>query len=180
MFSIFGQLPYICNVKQKQINIETFLKETKITKTQTKSRDMKVILQGGFTYTAEFFIKEEAYAKLIAAAQTFGEDNAAAMLGLYIENEVNKLQDIKNRNCVLSMLCKSTISFRTFFPSNHVTISVYGQDGLFYIDDYYKEKSQRHQEVAAQIAREFRLRYGILEFISGGLNCGDILNKEEE
>lgn len=38
MFSIFGQLLYICNVKQKQINIETFLKETKITKTQTKSR----------------------------------------------------------------------------------------------------------------------------------------------
>lgn len=38
MFSIFGELPYICNVKQKQINIETFLKETKITKTQTKSR----------------------------------------------------------------------------------------------------------------------------------------------
>ena len=38
MFAIFGQLPYICNVKQKQIIIETFLKETKITKTQTKSR----------------------------------------------------------------------------------------------------------------------------------------------
>ena len=32
MFSIFGHLPYICNVKQKQIIIETFLKETKITK----------------------------------------------------------------------------------------------------------------------------------------------------
>ena len=38
MFSIFGYLLYICNVKQKQIYIETFLKETKITKTQTKSR----------------------------------------------------------------------------------------------------------------------------------------------
>lgn len=38
MFSIFGHLPYICNVKQKQIYIETFLKETKIIKTQTKSR----------------------------------------------------------------------------------------------------------------------------------------------
>lgn len=32
MFSIFGHFPYICNVKQKQIIIETFLKETKITK----------------------------------------------------------------------------------------------------------------------------------------------------
>ena len=141
---------------------------------------MKGIIKWVFTYTAEFLIKEEAYAKLIAAAQTFGEDNAAAMLGLYLENEVNKLQDIKTRNCVLSMLCQSTIQFKTFFPSNYVTISVYGQDGLFYIDDYYKEKSQRHQEVAAQIAREFRLRSGILEFISGGLNCGDILDKEEE
>lgn len=85
------------------------------------------------------------------------------------------------------MLCKSTIQFKTFFPSNYVTISVYGQDGLFYIDDYYKEKSQRHQEASAQIAREFsqiaqefRLRSGILEFISGGLNCGDIIDKKEE
>ena len=141
---------------------------------------MQVIIKGGFTYTAEFFIKEEAYDKLVSAAQTFGNDNAAAMLGLYLENEVNKLQDIKNRNCVLSMLCKSTIQFKTFFPSNHVTIYVYGQDGLFYIDDYYKEKSQRHQEVAAQIAREFRLRSCILEFISGELDCGGIINKEEE
>lgn len=141
---------------------------------------MKVIIKGDFTYTAEFLIKEEAYAKLIAAAQTFGNDNAAAMLCLYFENEINKLQDTKNRNCVLSMLCESSIHFKAFFPSNYVTISVYGQDGLFYIDDYYKEKSQRHQEVAAQIAREFRLGSGILEFISGELNCGDILDKEEE
>lgn len=29
MFSIFGYLPYICNAKQKQIYIETFLKESK-------------------------------------------------------------------------------------------------------------------------------------------------------
>lgn len=34
MFYIFGKLPYICNVKQKQIITETFLKETKITKYQ--------------------------------------------------------------------------------------------------------------------------------------------------
>ena len=141
---------------------------------------MIVITKGVFTYTAEFFIKEEAYAKLVSAAKTFGNDNAAAMLGLYLENEVNKLQDTKNLNCVLPMLCKSTIQFKTFFPSNHVTISVYGQDGLFYINDCYKEKSQRHQEVAAQIARKFRLRSGILEFISDGLNCGDILDKVEE
>lgn len=29
MFSLFGNLPYICNVKQKQIVIETILKEIK-------------------------------------------------------------------------------------------------------------------------------------------------------
>ena len=87
-------LPYICNVKQKQIYIETFLKETKITKTQTKSRDMKVILQGGFTYKAEYLIKEEAYAKLLSAAGTFGNHNASAMLGLYIERNVHNLNGV--------------------------------------------------------------------------------------
>ena len=43
---------------------------------------MQVIIKGGFTYTAEFLIKEEAYAKLLSAAETFGKDNASAMLGL--------------------------------------------------------------------------------------------------
>ena len=50
---------------------------------------MKVILQGGFTYRADFMIKEEAYAKLLSAAETFGNDNASAMLGLYLENDVH-------------------------------------------------------------------------------------------
>ena len=94
MFSIFGHLPYICNVKQKQIYIETFLKETKITKTQTKSRDMKVNLQEGFTYKAEYLINEEAYAKLLSAAGTFGKDHASTMLGLYLERNVHNLNGV--------------------------------------------------------------------------------------
>ena len=139
---------------------------------------MKVILQGGFTYTAEFFIKEEAYAKLIAAAQTFGEDNAAAMLGLYLENDVHNLKGINNR-CILKMLKESTISFRTFFPSNHVTISVYGNESKVDIDPNLKEYRERHQEIADLLAREFKLKTDLLEFISGEL-YGDIINKEEE
>lgn len=94
---------------------------------------MQVIIKGGFTYTAEFLIKEEAYAKLLSAAETFGKDNASAMLGLYLENDVHNLKKIGNR-CILKMLKESTISFRTFFPSNHVTISVYGNESKVDID----------------------------------------------
>lgn len=63
-------------------------------KTQTKSRDMKVILQGGFTYKAEYLIKEEAYAKLLSAAETFGKDHASTMLGLYLERNVHNLNGV--------------------------------------------------------------------------------------
>ena len=52
---------------------------------------MKVILQGGFTYKAEYLIKEEAYAKLLSAAETFGKDHASTMLGLYLERNVHNL-----------------------------------------------------------------------------------------
>ena len=66
---------------------------------------MQVIIEGGFTYTAEFLIKEEAYAKLLSAAETFGKDNASAMLGLYLENDVHNLitfvSRIKNINNTL-------------------------------------------------------------------------------
>lgn len=55
---------------------------------------MQVIIKGGFTYTAEFLIKEEAYAKLLSAAETFGKDNASAMLGLYLESQVHNLKDV--------------------------------------------------------------------------------------
>ena len=55
---------------------------------------MKVILQEGFTYKAEYLIKEEAYAKLLSAAETFGKDHASTMLGLYIERNVHNLNGV--------------------------------------------------------------------------------------
>ena len=139
---------------------------------------MQVIIKGGFTYKAEFLIKEEAYAKLLSAAETFGKDNASAMLGLYLENDVHNLKKIGNR-CILKMLKESTISFRTFFPSNHVTISVYGNESKVDIDPNLKEYRERHQEIADLLAREFKLKTDLLEFISGEL-YGDIIYKEEE
>ena len=139
---------------------------------------MQVIIKGGFTYTAEFFIKEEAYAKLLSAAETFGKDNASAMLGLYLENDVHNLKGINNK-CILKMLKESTISFRTFFPSNHVTISVYGNESKVDIDPDLKDYRERHQEIADLLAREFKFKTDILKFISGEL-YGDIIYKEEE
>lgn len=139
---------------------------------------MQVIIKGGFTYTAEFFIKVEAYAKLLSAAETFGKDNASAMLGLYLENEVHNLKGIGNKY-ILKMLKESTMSFRTFFPSNHVTISVYGNESKVDIDPNLKEYRERHQEIADLLAREFKLKTDLLEFISGEL-YGDIIYKVEE
>ena len=139
---------------------------------------MQVIIKGGFTYTAEFLIKEEAYAKLLSAAETFGRDNASAMLNLYLENDVHNLKKIGNR-CILKMLKESTISFRTFFPSNLVTISVYGNESKVDIDPNLKEYRERHQEIADLLAREFKLKTDLLEFISGEL-YGDIIYKEGE
>ena len=139
---------------------------------------MQVIIKGGFTYTAEFLIKEEAYAKLLSAAETFGKDNAGAMLNLYLENDVHNLKKIGNR-CILKMLKESTISFRAFFPSNLVTISVYGNESKVDIDPNLKEYRERHQEIADMLAREFKLKTDLLEFISGEL-YGDIIYKEGE
>ena len=140
---------------------------------------MEVIIKGGFTYTAEFLIKEEAYAKLLSAAETFGKDNADAMLCLYLENDVHNLKGIGNKY-ILKMLKESTISFRTFFPSNHVTISVHGNESLVDIDPCLKWFSEMHQDIAHQLALEFKSKTGILKFISDELDCGDIVNKEEE
>ena len=140
---------------------------------------MKVIIEGDFTYTAEFLINEEAYAKLISAAKTFGKDSAGAMLRLYLENDVHNLKGISNKY-ILKMLKESTISFRTFFPSNHVTIEVYGPGSLVDIDPCLKEFSEMHQYIADQFKREFKHKYDTLEFISGELNCVGFMKKEEE
>lgn len=172
MFSIFGHLTYICNVKQKEIRNETFLKETKITKTQTKSRDMKVILQEGFTYKAEFLIEEEAYAKLLSAAETFGNNNAAAMLGLYIESKVHNLKDVDKY--AMMMLKNSIISFETHFPSNFVTITARARECEAEVDPQH----EKYEDVIEQLERAFRWRVDILRFISGELDCVSIMNKE--
>lgn len=174
MFSIFGHLPYICNVKQKQIYIETFLKETKLTKTQTKSRDMKVNLHGAFTYKAYFVIKEEAYAKLLSAAETFGNANVSAMLRLYIEKQAHNLKDVDKY--ALMMLKDSIISFETHFPSNFVTITACARECEAVVDPFH----EKYKDVIEQLEGAFRWRVDILEFISGELDCGEIINKEEE
>ena len=174
MFSIFGQLPYICNVKQKQIYIETFLKETKITKTQTKSRDMKVILQEGFTYRADYMIKEKAYAKLLSAAETFGNYNAAAMLGLYIESKVHNLKGVDKY--AMMMLKDSIISFETHFPSNFVTITACARECEAEVDP----RHEKYEEVKETLEGAFIWRVDILDFISGELYAPVIRNKEEE
>ena len=172
MFSIFGHLPYICNVKQKQIIIETFLKETKITKTQTKSRDMKVNLQEGFTYKAEYLINEEAYAKLLSAAETFGKDNASAMLGLYIESKVHNLKGVDKY--AMMMLKNSIISFETHFPSNFVTITACAKECEAVVDPWH----ERYEDVKEQLERAFKWRVDILDFISGELVAPVIRDKE--
>ena len=165
MFSIFGHLPYICNVKQKQIIIETFLKETKITKTQTKSRDMKVILQEGFTYKADFLINEEAYAKLLSVAGTFGNDNASAMLELYLESKVHKLVGFDKY--AMMLLKDSIISFKTHFPSNLVTITACARECEAEVDPQH----ERYEDVIKQLEGAFRWRFDILDFIGGELDC---------
>lgn len=172
MFSIFGQLPYICNVKQKQINIETFLKETKITKTQTKSRDMKVNLHGGFTYKAYFVIKEEAYAKLLSAAGTFGNHHTSDMLGNYIESKVHNLRDVDRRAMMILKDC--IISSVTHFPSNFVTITACARECEAVVDPWYEE----YEDVNTQLEGTFRRIVDILDFISGELHAPVIRNKK--
>ena len=140
---------------------------------------MEVIIEGGFNYIAEFLIKEEAYAKLLSAAETFGVDNVGDMLGLYLEEDVHNLKGIDNKY-ILKMLKESRIGFRTFFPSNHVTIEVSGPESLVEVDHCLKGFIERQQDIEHQLAREFKSKTGILEFISGELDCNDIINKEEE
>ena len=135
---------------------------------------MKVILQEGFTYKAEFLIKEEAYAKLLSAAKTFGNQNVSAMLGLYIERQVHNLKDVDKY--AMMMLKNSHISFETYFPSNFVTITVCARECEAVVDPLH----EKYEDVIKQLEDAFRWRVDILDFISGELDCGDIINKEEE
>ena len=135
---------------------------------------MRVIIKGGFTYRADYMIKEEAYAKLLLAAETFGNDNASAMLGLYIERQVHNLKDVDKY--AMMMLKDSIISFETHFPSNFVTITACARECEAEVDPQH----ERYEDVIEQLEGAFRWRVDILSFISGELDCGDIINKEEE
>ena len=135
---------------------------------------MKVILQGGFTYRAEYMINKEAYFKLLSAAKTFGNQNVSAMLGLYIERKINPLKGVDRY--AMMMLKNSHISFETHFPSNFVTITACARECEAVVDPL-KEK---YEDVIEQLEGAFRWRVDILDFISGELDCGDIINKEEE
>ena len=133
---------------------------------------MKVILQEGFTYRAEFMIKEEAYAKLLSAAETFGKDNASAMLGLYIESKVHNLKDVDKY--AMMMLKNSTISFETHFPSNFVTITACARECEAEVDSFH----EKFEDLNTQLEGALGWRVDILRFISGELVAPVIIDKE--
>ena len=140
---------------------------------------MQVIIKSGFIYTAEFLIKEEAYAKLLSAAETFGKDNASAMLGLYLESKVHNLKGVNKY--AMMMLKNSIISFETHFPSNFVTITACAKECEAEVNPCSKDEQERwYEDVKEQLEGAFTWRVDILNFISGKLDCGDIINKEEE
>ena len=133
---------------------------------------MQAITKGGFIYTAEFMIKEEAYSRLLSTAKTFGKDKAEAMLGLYIESKANVLK-IVDRNARI-ILKNSTISCETHFPSNFVTITAC-------VGDYDAEVDHLHEmyeHVKTTLDTSFRRRFDNLRFINGELEYVSIKNKE--
>ena len=138
---------------------------------------MKVIIKGGFTYTADYMIKDEIYDKLLSAAEIFGKDNASAMLGLYLESKVRSLEGVSKN--AMKMLKNSIISFETHFPSNFVTITAYARECEAEVDPRSKDEDEKYEDVTKQL-NAFTWRVDILNFISGKLDCGDIINKEKE
>lgn len=119
---------------------------------------MEVIIKGGFTYTAEFLIKEEAYAKLLSVAKTFGNDNALAILDLCLNGNVHNIRDFDKYNRLLK---NSTISFETHFPRNFVAIIVCVTDSEVKVDPNH----DTYEEVKTTLDRVFRWRVDILDFI---------------
>ena len=123
---------------------------------------MLVPFQGGFTYRAEYKINEEAYPKLLSAAKTFGNDNASAMLGLYLDSNVHNIKDFDKYDRLLK---NSTISFETHFPSNFVAIIVCVTDSEVEVDPNH----DTYEEVKTTLDRVFRWRVDILDFIRSEL-----------
>ena len=132
---------------------------------------MIVPFQGGFTYRAEYMINEEAYPKLLSAAKTFGNDNASAMLDLYLDSNVHNIKDFDKYDRLLK---NSTISFETHFPSNFVAIIVCVTDSEVEVDLNH----DTYEEVKTTLDRVFRWRVDILNFIRGELY--EICTGEEE
>ena len=124
---------------------------------------MIVPFQGGFTYRAEYMINEEAYPKLLSAAKTFGNDNASAMLGLYLDSNVHNIKDFDKYDRLF--LKNSTISFETHFPSNFVAIIVCVTDNEVEVDPNH----DTYEEVKTTLDRVFRWRVDILDFIRSEL-----------
>ena len=138
---------------------------------------MKVIIKGGFTYRAEYKINEEAYFKLLSVAKTFGNDNALAILDLCLNGNVHNIRDFDKYDRLLK---NSTISFETHFPSNFVTITASARECEAEVDPLHEKYEDKYEDVIKQFEGAFRWRVDILDFISGELDCGDIINKEEE
>lgn len=132
----------------------------------------KVIIKEGFTYTAEYLIKEEAYAKLLSVAGTFGNDNAAAMLGLYIESKVHNLKGVNKY--AMMLLKNSSISFETHFPSNFVTITAHARECEAEVGPCH----ERYEEVKEELDIAFTWKVDILNFIRGELDANGIIDKE--
>ena len=133
---------------------------------------MQVIIKSGFIYTAEFLIKEEAYAKLLSAAETFGNHHTSDMLGNYIESKVHNLKDVDKY--AMMMLKNSIISFETHFPSNFVTITACARECEAEVDP----RHERYEEVKKTLDIAFTWRVDILNFIRGELDASDIIDKE--
>lgn len=135
---------------------------------------MIVPFQGGFTYRAEYMINEEAYPKLLSAAKTFGNDNASAMLDLYLESKVNNLKGFDKY--AMMMLKNSIISFETHFPSNFVTITACAKECEAEVDPLH----ERYEDVKAQLDGAFEWRVDILDFIRSELYEIGTGDEEEE
>ena len=125
---------------------------------------MKVPIEGGFTYRADYKIKEDAYNKLISSAKIFGNDNATTMLDSYLEIKLQKLVGY-DRHAML-ILKNSTISFETHFPSNFVTITASVGDCEAEVDLNY----DKYEEVKTTLDEAFRFKVDILDFIRGQLD----------
>lgn len=125
---------------------------------------------GGFTYRAEYMIYEEAYAKLLSTAETFGMNNASTILDLYLESKVHNLKGIDK------LFKNSKISFETHLPSNFVAIIVSVTGSEVEVDPNH----DTYEEFKTTLDRVFSYRVDILDFIRSELYEICTEDKDEE